>query len=841
MKNSFISCIAVMAMVLCFTAQPSLAQQLSTHGNPIYDPIAVSPDYTPLKNGANQFQVITIDDYDNFKLGVDFAECSIANNPNNPTQFYAAWNSTSTAGGNGYFTNDGYTWVNSNPNWSFMWGDVVVVYDSIGHLAYQNLYGGPSAAKVAVSSDNGQSWSNPALAIIGQDKNWLAADQTAGPYSNNLYSSMTTYNGGNVSISNDFGNSWTNTNTLTPHNLPGMSVCVGPEGNTSGGALYAVTNSGDPFNAHYTFFKSTDGGQTFSWQSQQQFANTVGSQVNGRNAVLNTRTRPYPYIAADNSYGPHRGRLYLVYASNDPPGDGYKPDVYCRYSDDGAITWSPAAVVNDDANSMNNFNWFPSIWSDKSTGRLYITWMDTRDCPTSDSCLIYATYTLDGVTFMPNQKVSNHKMKIQCPECGGGETPLYQGDYNGIVSNSTTAMVAWTDMRDNTFGSYVGYFPDFACRATSDEDTLAPSAIVNLEVPDTKLFSDTVFVTADVPGFPGLFSISFPAGNSLMTFPGTVPIRVDAIGAVPAGAYEIEITAKGSNGTPVHKRKSTIYVVEPQPDFLASDTLITVGDSIQFTDITSPGASNWTWSFVPETVTFAGGTDAHSKNPIVIFDSIATYSVAMEVICPTGTYTISRQHHITVVDSIHTIQVKVYLEGLFNGNSMNKARNENGEQFAGSIADQVNVELHDAQSPYGLRAGPFTLNLDTSGILQFTIPYILNGNYYLALKHRNSIETWSSQAISFQDAAISYDFTDASSKAFGENLKPTAGKYLIYTGDVNQDGLVDSGDMIQIDNAASAFSIGYILSDLNGDGLVDLDDMILVDNNGSGFVAKMVP
>jgi len=65
--------------------------------------------------------------------------------------------------------------------------------------------------------------------------------------------------------------------------------------------------------------------------------------------------------------------------------------------------------------------------------------------------------------------------------------------------------------------------------------------------------------------------------------------------------------------------------------------------------------------------------------------------------------------------------------------------------------------------------------------------------------------------------------------------------FAIFGGDVNQDGLVDSSDMIAADNDASTFVSGYVNTDVNGDGLVDSSDMIIVDNNSSEFVSIHKP
>ncbi|MCB0316905.1 MAG: exo-alpha-sialidase, partial [Calditrichaeota bacterium] len=94
--------------------------------------------------------------------------------------------------------------------------------------------------------------------------------------------------------------------------------------------------------------------------SSQAFANFVGTFVNGRHSVENMRTRPYPFIAADNSFGTYRGRLYVVYANNEPVGSGNKPDIWCRYSDNQGTNWSAPVRINDDPNPQDNHQWQPA-------------------------------------------------------------------------------------------------------------------------------------------------------------------------------------------------------------------------------------------------------------------------------------------------------------------------------------------------------------------------------------------------------------------------------------------------------------------------------------------------
>lgn len=187
------------------------------------------------------------------------------------------------------------------------------------------------------------------------------------------------------------------------------------------------------------------------------------------------------------------------------------------------------------------------------------------------------------------------------------------------------------------------------------------------------------------------------------------------------------------------------------------------------------------------------------------------------------------------------LNLTVLLEGLYQGPGMNKAKNEAGDQFPGEIADQIQVELREAEAPYELTAGPFLVFLDIVGNAQFTLPPEISSDYFIVIKHRNSIETWSSGPVSFSNASTDYNFSDAATRAWGGNLKPAGDVFLIFAGDVNQDGVVDSADMTVVDNDAQGFATGYLLSDVNGDGVTDSADMTLLDNNAANFVSRMTP
>lgn len=594
-----------------------------------------------------QSTVVTIDGYDNFFLGTDFAEGHISEDPTQPQRYFSAFNTDAA-----HITLDGHDWDDTQPFWgTTIRGDVLSAYDSLGNLYYENMFGSPSiqGCKVVVSQDNGQTWGPAVTAINGVDKNWMAADQTGGPYSNYVYTVMTANSGGNFARSTDLGATWQQTASMSTQSLPGMMVAVGAWGGVQGGAVYVVTNGGSTTSSTYTFYQSLDGGQSFTQKSSQQFSGYVGTFTGGRHSVNNMRTRPYPFIAADNSYGPYRERLYLVYAKNDPPGSGNKPDIWCRYSDDGGTTFSSAVRVNDDLLPQNNHQFAPAIWCDKETGRLYVQWMDSREDPTSEYAKIYGTYSDNGgQTFKTNQAISNEEMIINCTSCGGGGSPRYQGDYNGIVSNENVSMAAWSDFRDGKFDSYVAYFPDFAMYIEPEFLSITISDTLWVHIPDVKLYDDLVLVSTSIVQPPtGTLSFSYPNGFSMNSFPDALPVVITATGGVPPGEYDITITCKGPNGTPIHKRYGTINVEPSSPpvaDFEADVTEICEGSSINFFDLSTNLPTSWNWTFQggdPETST--------NKNPEGILYTVpGKYDVSLEVTNNAGTNQTTKAQYITV-------------------------------------------------------------------------------------------------------------------------------------------------------------------------------------------------
>jgi len=146
-----------------------------------------------------------------------------------------------------------------------------------------------------------------------------------------------------------------------------------------------------------------------------------------------------------------------------------------------------------------------------------------------------------------------------------------------------------------------------------------------------------------------------------------------------------------------------------------------------------------------------------------------------------------------------------------------------------NMKDSVRVYLRNNSAPYAIVDSTIGV-LDS---LTFSAPVIFNkaltGNYYIEVKHRNSLETWSNQINYTVALNTNYNFTSAVTQAYGNNMILKNGKWCIYSGDINQDGFINGNDFTFYSEQFG--SMGYMASDVNGDGVVNGNDFTIFSNN----------
>jgi hypothetical protein len=279
---------------------------------------------------------------------------------------------------------------------------------------------------------------------------------------------------------------------------------------------------------------------------------------------------------------------------------------------------------------------------------------------------------------------------------------------------------------------------------------------------------------------------------------------------------------------------NTVMLASNPPEGCGAGTIISK-DPVSRTRICRlrlTNSNDWTNNSVAD-LTFCFTTSPYPTK-ISLYQSSDCINIAAPVSI-TNVYSDAANLPLLYIESNKTINLKLFLEGLYAPLTglMNQAQGASGPQFGAGVADQVTIELHDATAPYAIAHTYSNVNLNTNGTLSISnIPGTVSGSYYLVIKHRNSIETWSTLPVSFAGSSVSYDFSTSDEQAYSSNMRLIGSVYAIYGGEASLDGIVDGSDMSEVFNASKPPALaGYNNQDVNGDGIVDSSDMSMIYNN----------
>ncbi len=199
-----------------------------------------------------------------------------------------------------------------------------------------------------------------------------------------------------------------------------------------------------------------------------------------------------------------------------------------------------------------------------------------------------------------------------------------------------------------------------------------------------------------------------------------------------------------------------------------------------------------------------------------------------------------------VVPCVTTLTIHALLEGYYRGtDSMSTPLYDLGLSTNANVTDSIEIILWRNEGNQQFNFSFSTVMLK-NGMIYLELPDSLRGDsFYIGLKHRNHLETWSGQSVAISYNTI-YSFKDQAEKALSDGVNPGM-KYLgpnqfaIYSGDVNLDGTIDLFDLQQVENDAASFVFGYEYSDVNGDTASDLFDLQLIENNSTLFIFSTRP
>jgi hypothetical protein len=392
-----------------------------------------------------------------------FTEPSVAIDPNDPQHVVVAYQVNASVA----FSRDaGRTWALAQqvepPDYKRS-GDVSITFDNQGaaivcFIAFDRLgttaYWGHNATRNGVfvrrSLDGGATWEPQYRAVLAwptepripfEDKPYIVADQTRGPFAGNLYVGWTEFRLDSSLIlfsrSIDRGDTWSKPIRIsTRAGLPrddngsveGFTGAVAPDG-----TLYVVWADG----AHVVLTSSRDGGKTFA--PSRAIITTAPSYFQVADV---DRANGFPQIAVDPRGA---GRLYVTW-SDYRHGD---VDVFAAASADRGRTWTGAVRVNSDSLHNGSDQFFQWLAVDPADGAVNLAFYDRRGDPTNRHAIMVLARSTDGGRSFANYAWTDTAFAAR---------DEFVGDYTGIAAFGGRVVGAWAEI-DSAAAAVPGQAP----------------------------------------------------------------------------------------------------------------------------------------------------------------------------------------------------------------------------------------------------------------------------------------------------------------------------------------------------------------------------------------------
>jgi hypothetical protein len=440
----------------------------------------------------------------------------------------------------------------------------------------------------------------------------------------------------------------------------------------------------------------------------------------------------------------------------------------------------------------------------------------------------------------------------------GGTSPSYQWKLNGTNVGANSNTYSNNSLQNNDI---------IECELASNASCISPGTVSSNMITMTVTPNVTPVIT--IASGTGL---SICSGESL-TFDATVsnagisPVYQWKKNGIGVGTNSSVFTTSSLSNNDVITCDLTSNVNCAFPLIVTSNTLtvvvltqvapsvtisadpgntICVGTNVIFTATPIGGGSNPTYEWKKNGFTVGTNSDTYSDFLLVQGDNISCTMTSNSTCISTSTVN-SNVISITVQLCGATLSLKLFLQGYYLGSNTMKAVID--PILLPLTCDTIIVELRSTTSP-------FHVNYTLSGVIDIygyglfnSSNVILNQDYYLVVRHRNSLETWSKDPVQFNTTMVSYDFTTSANKAFGDNLIDLGdGNFAFWSGDISdginigvQDDAIDQKDLSDLILSMKNFENGYTIGDLTGDGLVESADFSLLENNVKSVISIARP
>ena len=174
----------------------------------------------------------------------------------------------------------------------------------------------------------------------------------------------------------------------------------------------------------------------------------------------------------------------------------------------------------------------------------------------------------------------------------------------------------------------------FGCHKIEDENSAPDCKITSPNKGDELVLGERVIISAEAEDTDGsVIEVQFYIDGSEVSSVSNAPFIYQWNTAdEEIGSHTIRATAKDDGGSTVSDEivVSLLYLLEA--DFTADKTILSIGNSVQFTDQSTSTTISWSWDF-------GDGETSSSQNPSHTFSTAGNYTVSLIVTDNYGTDT----------------------------------------------------------------------------------------------------------------------------------------------------------------------------------------------------------
>lgn len=549
---------------------------------------------------------------------------------------------------------------------------------------------------------------------------------------------------GNVTVtpSNACGNGLSSTFSVTINPLPGNAGVISGVTPICKGATVTFSVPVIPNALNYNW--TVPVGFTINGGSNSNSISvTIGATAISGNVTVN----------ASNSCGTGATSSFTVSIQTPPSAPVISASGPTTVCGSGSVTLSVTPVVG------LNYQWRKDgVAISGETGTSYLaTTNGVYDVIATESVIAPQTFLSTGRVSIPDNSCTGATSNIAVSGYTGTIDPAkiyirinvthtYVGDLAMFLESNTGIRLGLSNQTGNT-----GNSGDNFTNTIFADSGLVQIPSVSTSAPYTGLFKpwQSLFTvagcsfTTTATSFAGL-----GVGSGDISPNGTWALKVyDRFSTDTGSVQNWQITFPGYNPICSATSNSIPFNLVNQPSVISfSPTTGTTGTNVIINGTNLNGINGISFNGVP----------ASSFLPI----SSTQVSAVVPAGASTGLITITNggcspaisSSHFTVNSNV-VLNIRAFIQGFYqNGGTMAAVASP-------TVSDFITVELHNSFYPFSLvHSTQSTLDLNGFGSFQFPSS-VVGTSYYIVLKHRNSIETWSKIPVTF-GTLTNYNFTN---------------------------------------------------------------------------------